>query len=104
MRRRFDLSVYLITDPLLCAIRGVAQTVREAISGGATIVQLRDPLAKTRALVEEARTLVAVARAAGIPFIVNDRIDVALAADADGVHVGQTDMSVADARRLIGPI
>ena len=102
MRRRLDLSVYLITDRTLCGARGVLDTVREAIAGGVSIVQLRDPEAKTRALVEEARALVALLRPAKIPFIVNDRVDVALAADADGVHIGQKDMVVADARRLIG--
>ena len=102
MKPRLDLSVYLITDRTLCGARGVLDTVREAIAGGVTIVQLRDPEAKTRALVEEARALAALLRPAGIPFIVNDRVDVALAADADGVHVGQKDMTVADARRLIG--
>ena len=59
------------------------------------MVQLRDPQAKTRALVEEARALVAITRAAGVAFIVNDRVDVALAAGADGVHVGQSDMAPA---------
>ena len=102
MRRRLDLSVYLITDRTLCGARGVLDTVREAIAGGVSIVQLRDPEAKTRALVEEARALVALLRPAKIPFIVNDRVDVALAADADGVHIGLKDMVVADARRLIG--
>ena len=102
MRRRVDLSVYLITDRTLCGARGVLDTVREAIAGGVSIVQLRDPEAKTRALVEEARALVALLRPAKIPFIVNDRVDVALAADADGVHIGLKDMVVADARRLIG--
>jgi len=102
LRRRLDLSVYLITDRTLCGARGVLDTVREAIAGGVSIVQLRDPEAKTRALVEEARALVALLRPAKIPLIVNDRVDVALAADADGVHVGQKDMMVADVRRLIG--
>jgi thiamine-phosphate pyrophosphorylase len=102
LRRRLDLSVYLITDRTLCGARGVLDTVREAIAGGVSIVQLRDPEAKTRALVEEARALVALLRPAKIPFIVNDRVDVALAADADGVHIGLKDMVVADARRLIG--
>jgi thiamine-phosphate pyrophosphorylase len=102
VKRRLDLSVYLITDRTLCGARGVLDTVREAIAGGVSIVQLRDPEAKTRALVEEARALVTLLRPAKIPFIVNDRVDVALAADADGVHVGQKDMTVADARRLIG--
>jgi thiamine-phosphate pyrophosphorylase len=103
VKRQLDLSVYLVTDRTLCGARGVLDTVREAIAaGGVTIVQLRDPEAKTRALVEEARALVALLRPANIPFIVNDRVDVALAADADGVHVGQKDMAVADVRRLIG--
>ncbi len=102
-RRDLDLSVYLITDQGLCGARGVVETVRQAIAGGATVVQLRDPLAKTRALVEEARALAALLRPAGVTFIVNDRVDVALAAGADGVHLGQSDMTVADARELMGP-
>ena len=103
MARPVDLSVYLITDRALSGARGVLETVAAAIAGGATIVQLRDPEAKTRALVEEARAILALARRARIPFIVNDRVDVALAAGADGVHIGQSDMSVADTRALIGP-
>jgi thiamine-phosphate pyrophosphorylase len=101
--RNFDLAVYLITDPVLVGVRGVLETVEAAIAGGATMIQLRDPEAKTRPLVEEARAILALTRAANIPFIVNDRIDVALAVGADGVHVGQADMTVADARKLIGP-
>ena len=101
--RGLDLSVYLVTDRTLCGARGVLETVRAAIAGGVTVVQLRDPAAKTRALVEEARALLALLRPAEIPLIVNDRVDVALAVNADGVHVGQSDMDVADARRLIGP-
>lgn len=103
MRRPFDLAVYLITDPVLTGVRGVLATVAEAIAGGATMVQLRDPQAKTRALVEQARAILALTRPAGVPFIVNDRVDVALAAAADGVHVGQSDMEARDARALIGP-
>ena len=103
MVRSFDLSVYLITDRALSGARGVLETVEAAIAGGATMAQLRDPEAKTRALVEEARAIHALTRPAGIPFIVNDRVDVALAAGADGVHVGQADMTVADVRALIGP-
>ena len=103
MDRRFDLSVYLLTDRELSGPRGVVETVRAAIAGGATMVQLRDPVAKTGVLVELARALVALARPQGVAFIVNDRVDVALAADADGVHVGQSDMAPGDARALIGP-
>lgn len=102
MRPAFDLSVYLVTDAVLSEPRGVIETARQAVAGGATMVQLRDPLAKTRALVEEARALVALLRPLGIAFVVNDRVDVALAAGADGVHLGQSDMCVADARSLMG--
>ncbi|MBP0574305.1 thiamine phosphate synthase, partial [Mycobacterium tuberculosis] len=68
-----------------------------------SLVQLRDPHAKGRALVETARRLIAVLRPRGIPLIVNDRVDVAVAADADGVHVGQSDLDARDVRALIGP-
>lgn len=73
---------------------------RAAIAGGAGVIQLRDKRGETAAMVELARDLVAVCREAAIPFIVNDRVDVALAVGADGVHVGPHDMSVADARRI----
>jgi thiamine-phosphate pyrophosphorylase len=97
-----DLSVYLLTDSALCGARGVSEVVRAAIAGGVTLVQLRDPEAKTGALVTQARALLALLRPAGIPLIINDRVDVALAAGADGVHVGQRDMSVTDVRALLG--
>lgn len=103
MARPFDLSVYLVTDPRLTAQRGLMETVSQAVAGGVTIVQLRDPDAKGRALVEAARGLVALLRPLGIPLIVNDRVDVALAADADGVHLGQDDMEPGPARAQLGP-
>jgi thiamine-phosphate pyrophosphorylase len=103
MRRTFDLSVYLITDRPLSAPRRVIDVVEASLAGGATMIQLRDPVTKTRGLVDEARAIAALTRPRGIPFIVNDRVDVALAAGADGVHVGQSDMAPADVRRLIGP-
>lgn len=103
MRRLFDLSVYLVTDPRLCAAFGLVETALAAVQGGATIVQLRDPHAHGRALVEQARALASALRPLGVPLIVNDRVDVALAAGAAGVHVGQSDLPAADARALIGP-
>jgi thiamine-phosphate pyrophosphorylase len=103
MRRKLDLSVYFVTDPALCIGRGVVATALAAAAGGATVVQLRDPDAKGRSLLETARALVAALKPHGIPVIVNDRIDIALAAGADGAHVGQQDMPVADARALLGP-
>ncbi len=101
--RPFDLSLYLVTDPRQTAARGLVETVAQAVAGGVTIVQLRDPLAKGRQMMDEARALVALLRPLGIPLIINDRVDVAVAADADGVHLGQSDMAPADARALLGP-
>jgi thiamine-phosphate pyrophosphorylase len=103
MRHPIDLSVYLITDPVLSGAFSVEEIVGYAVAGGVTTVQLRDPQAKTRALVEQARSLATLLRRHRIPFVVNDRVDVAVAADADGVHVGQADMAPGDARMLIGP-
>lgn len=98
-----DLTLYLVTDRGLSGIRGVRETVLAAVKGGATMVQLRDPQATTRPLVVEAKALAGLLRPHRVPLIVNDRVDVALAADAEGVHVGQSDMDVRDARALLGP-
>jgi thiamine-phosphate pyrophosphorylase len=94
--------LYLVTDAGLSRGRSHVEIVEAAIRGGVTIVQYREKEAPTRRMIEEAGELLALCRAAGIPFIVNDRIDVALAVDADGVHVGQDDMPASLARRLIG--
>jgi thiamine-phosphate pyrophosphorylase len=102
MKRPLDLSTYLVTDRGLCGERGVEAVVRQAIAGGVSLVQLRDPDAETGQLVTQARALLALLRPAGIPLIINDRVDVALAVSADGVHVGQRDMAVADVRALVG--
>ena len=96
------LDVYVITDPGLSRGRGHVQVVTEAIRGGATVVQLRDKRAGGRELVEVGRALRQITREAGVLFIVNDRVDVALAVEADGVHVGQDDIPADIARRLIG--
>ncbi|HQS09725.1 MAG: thiamine-phosphate diphosphorylase [Rhizobiales bacterium 24-66-13] len=102
MSPMFDLSLYLVTDPAQTAARGLLATVEQAVQGGVTIVQLRDPHAKGRALVEQARALKALLSPHGIPLIINDRVDVALAADADGVHLGQDDIDPAAARGVLG--
>ena len=99
----FDLSLYLVTDRGMTGPRPLAGIVAAAVEGGVRLVQLRDPAATTRELVDQARMLVALLRPRGVPLLVNDRVDVALAADADGVHVGQSDMRAEDARALIGP-
>ena len=74
-----------------------------AREGGATLIQLRDKRGDTGAMVETARAIKKALAPFGIALVVNDRVDVALAAGADGVHVGPEDMAVADARRLLGP-
>ncbi len=102
MGTAFDLSLYLVTDPGLTAARGLVPTVEAAVKGGTTLVQLRDPKAHGRALVEQARALKALLAPRAIPLIINDRLDVALAAGADGVHLGQDDIAPADARAMAG--
>jgi thiamine-phosphate pyrophosphorylase len=96
-----DLTLYAIVDPAVAGGRSLTDLARE-IAGSATLVQLRDKHASTRAMIEEAREIQEVLSAANVPFLVNDRVDVALAAEADGVHIGQDDMPVADARLLLG--
>jgi len=103
MSRRFDPSVYLVLDRLFIGERGLLATLRAALAGGVTVVQLRDKQALRPLFLEEARRIQALLRPLGIPFIVNDRVDVAREIGADGVHVGQDDMPAADARRLLGP-
>jgi thiamine-phosphate pyrophosphorylase len=99
---RVDLRLYALVDPER-ADWPLADLARRVAEGGATLVQLRDKHADARALVEKARAIKAALAPSRVPFIINDRVDVALAAGADGVHVGQDDMDAADARRLLGP-
>jgi thiamine-phosphate pyrophosphorylase len=101
--RAFDLGVYLVTDRACCGARGVEHVVAAAVANGATLVQLRDKGADARPMLELGRRLLARLRPAGIGLIVNDRIDVALVLDADGVHIGQNDIPYPEARRLLGP-
>lgn len=103
MRPRADYSVYLVTDRPLCGERGLVEVVRLAVAGGVTVVQLREKHAATNEFVDLAKELKALLDPAGIPLIINDRIDVALAVGAAGAHVGQSDMDPADARRILGP-
>ena len=96
-----DLRLYALVDPAVAGGRTLADLAGR-ISSSATLVQLRDKHGSTRAMVEEARALQAVLEPKGIPLLINDRVDVALAAEADGVHIGQDDMAPADARLLLG--
>jgi thiamine-phosphate pyrophosphorylase len=101
--RRYDWTLYLVTDRRLAGVRPLPDLVAAAVRGGVTAVQLREKECATREFVELARTLKTLLAPLGIPLIVNDRVDVALAACADGVHVGQSDMDCRDVRRLLGP-
>jgi thiamine-phosphate pyrophosphorylase len=98
-----DLRVYALLDPERAGGHDLAELGRQVVAGGATLVQLRDKHGSTRRLIEETRAIKAALGPSSVPVLVNDRVDVALAAGADGVHVGQTDMPAADARRLLGP-
>lgn len=97
-----DYSLYLVTDAQLGRGRSQLEIVAAAIQGGVTMVQYREKSASTRHMIEEAAMLCQLCRCHHVPFIVDDRVDVALAVDADGVHVGQEDMPTGLARRLIG--
>jgi len=97
------LELHVLTDRHWSRGRDALEVARAAIAGGADVIQLRDKEASTRELVSLGQALRELTRATGTRLIVNDRVDVALAVEADGVHVGQDDMPVAIARRLMGP-
>ncbi len=100
---RPDLRLYALVDPEHTGGHDLAALAAACAAGGATLVQLRDKLGSTRQMIARARTVKEAAARFGVPVLVNDRVDVAFAAQADGVHVGWDDMEAADARRLLGP-
>jgi thiamine-phosphate pyrophosphorylase len=93
---------YFVSDSSL-SHSGVIADVRAAVDAGVAMVQYRDKRAETRQLYNEARLIKEICSVAGTRLIINDRIDIALAVDADGVHIGQDDMPYEAARRLLGP-
>ncbi len=99
--KKLDLSLYVITDEKLIK-RDIACAVEEAIKGGATVIQYRAKEKTSRQMYQEAQKIKKVCKRYGIPLIINDRVDIALAVDADGVHVGQDDLDAEVVRRLIG--
>ncbi|ESW20523.1 hypothetical protein PHAVU_006G216300 [Phaseolus vulgaris] len=100
-----DLLLYAVTDSTMNRKWGrtIAEAVKAAVEGGATIVQLREKDAETRDFLDASKVCLEICRSYGVPLLINDRLDVALACDADGVHVGQSDMPVRLARSLLGP-
>lgn len=99
------LLLYAVTDAAMNKRwgRSTADAVRGAIEGGATIIQIREKEAETGEFLREAEASLKMARHYGIPLLINDRIDIAMACDADGIHLGQSDLPVAQARALLGP-
>ncbi len=98
-----DLSLYLVLDPVQCGGHARALDVtRAALDGGVTIVQLRAPEWHKRAWLELALDLLPLTRERGVPLIINDHVDVALACGADGVHVGQRDLPARVVREMLG--
>lgn len=101
--KRFDLSLYLVLDPGLCRVHSMVETARLAVAGGATMVQLRDKEAGTAGLVDTGRALKQALAGSGVPLIVNDDVEAAMAIGAAGVHVGQEDRPAMEVRERIGP-
>jgi thiamine-phosphate pyrophosphorylase len=102
MKRTFNPILYLVTDPDLSLGRPEEEVVRRAVDAGVTMVQYRDKDTPTGRMIEKTRAIAEICRPAGVAFVVNDRLDVAMAGGADGVHLGQDDMDLADARRMAG--
>ena len=97
------LRLYAVTDNAWLDGRALSLCVAEALEGGTTFVQLRDKTAATEELVQTAASLKPLCAMAQVPFVIDDDVQAALLADADGVHVGQSDMGCAQARALLGP-
>ena len=103
MRAPFDLSVYVVLDPGMCAVRGLVETALAAAQGGATVVQLRDKHGDTAGRVAAGRAIMAALAGTGARFVMNDDVEAALALGAHGLHIGQDDGDPALTRARIGP-
>lgn len=100
--KSFDLSLYLVTDRSLSLGRSIEDVVEKAVGGGVTMVQLREKDSTTREFYQLAVALKNILHPFGVPLIINDRLDIALACDADGLHIGQSDMPYSVVRNLLG--
>lgn len=101
--KHFDTTLYLVTDSTGLSQEEFLERVEGALRGGVTFLQLREKERSTRAYIQLARQVHAIARRYHVPLVVDDRVDVALAAEVEGVHVGQSDMPVEQARAILGP-
>lgn len=97
-----DWGLYVVTDRKIAGKRDIAEVVLAAIKGGATVIQMREKESSARDMIDLGKKLQKIAAPRGVPFIVNDRADVAFALNADGVHVGQDDMPLSVVRRILG--
>jgi len=102
MKSNIDYSLYLVTDRDLMAAASIEECVEQAVSGGCTVVQLREKTASSREFYETAARVRKITADMGVPLIINDRADIALAVNADGVHIGQEDLPLDAARRIMG--
>ena len=102
MKLKIDYSVYLVTDTGFLQGRDFAACIEAALKGGVTLLQYRDKNADSRVLLERALLLKKICAVYHVPLLINDRLDIALAVQADGVHVGQSDLPVTVVRRLLG--
>jgi thiamine-phosphate pyrophosphorylase len=100
-KQKIDYTLYLVTDRDI-AKRPLEKIVQEAVAGGVTCVQLREKYIDTRKFIEEAITIKKILEGLNVPLIINDRIDIALAVNAEGVHLGQSDMPLEMARNICG--
>ncbi len=100
--QNIDYSLYLVTDRGLSKGRPTLDIVRSAVQGGVTCVQVREKECSTLDFIEQAQSIKEYLQSKGVPLIINDRVDVALAVKADGVHLGQTDMPLDMAKNIIG--
>jgi len=98
-----DVTLYGIVDPARTNDRPLHELARISAESGATLIQYRDKQSNIREMITNASAIKDALQSTNVPFIVNDRVDVALACGADGVHLGQQDMAVEDARKLLGP-
>ena len=103
MSNAISWRLYVIVDAAACGQRPLADVAEQAIRGGADVIQLRNKSASKMMLLEQAKQLLPIAREARVPLIINDHVDVAVAAGADGVHLGQEDLPVREARKRLGP-
>lgn len=102
MKRKADYTLYLCTDRRLMSTATMEEAVEQAVKGGCTVVQLREKECSSREFYQLAKRVKAVTDKYKVPLIINDRVDIALAADADGVHVGQSDLPARVVRKLLG--